>query len=183
MKVTRTALDGVLIIEPIVHGDPRGFFLESFNVARYASQAGIAGSFVQDNHSRSGRNVLRGLHLQVEQPQGKLVNVSRGEIWDVVVDIDPQSPTFKQHVSVRLSDDNHKQIYAPPGYAHGFCVLSEVADVQYKCTDYYRADDEAGIAWNDTQLAIPWPIDAPVLSGRDSGNAALETFLRSRGKA
>ena len=166
MKITTTALPGVLIIEPKAFGDARGFFLETFQSERYA-KAGITLPFVQDNHSRSQRGVLRGLHLQSNRPQGKLVSVSRGSVFDVAVDIDPQSATFGQHVGVELSDDNHLQLWIPPGYAHGFCVLSEVADFQYKCTDFYYPEDEAGIIWNDPDVNIAWPLDNPLLSEKD----------------
>ncbi|MBP9615336.1 MAG: dTDP-4-dehydrorhamnose 3,5-epimerase [Thiopseudomonas sp.] len=166
MKITTTALPGVLIIEPKAFGDARGFFLETFQSERYA-KAGITLPFVQDNHSRSQRGVLRGLHLQSNRPQGKLVSVSRGSVFDVAVDIDPQSATFGQYVGVELSDDNHLQLWIPPGYAHGFCVLSEVADFQYKCTDFYYPEDEAGIIWNDPDVNIAWPLDNPLLSEKD----------------
>ena len=166
MKITTTALPGVLIIEPKAFGDARGFFLETFQSERYA-KAGITLPFVQDNHSRSQRGVLRGLHLQSNRPQGKLVSVSRGSVFDVAVGIDPQSATFGQYVGVELSDDNHLQLWIPPGYAHGFCVLSEVADFQYKCTDFYYPEDEAGIIWNDPDVNIAWPLDNPLLSEKD----------------
>ena len=166
MKITTTALPGVLIIEPKAFGDARGFFLETFQSERYA-KAGITLPFVQDNHSRSQRGVLRGLHLQSNRPQGKLVSVSRGSVFDVAVDIDPQSATFGQYVGIELSDDNHLQLWIPPGYAHGFCVLSEVADFQYKCTDFYYPEDEAGIIWNDPDVNIAWPLDNPLLSEKD----------------
>lgn len=166
MKITTTALPGVLIIEPKAFGDARGFFLETFQSERYAKE-GITLPFVQDNHSRSQRGVLRGLHLQRNRPQGKLVSVSRGSVFDVAVDIDPQSATFGQYVGIELSDDNHLQLWIPPGYAHGFCVLSEVADFQYKCTDFYYPEDEAGIIWNDPDVNIAWPLDNPLLSEKD----------------
>ncbi|HMX14786.1 MAG TPA: dTDP-4-dehydrorhamnose 3,5-epimerase, partial [Thauera aminoaromatica] len=157
MKVIETALPGVLIIEPKAFGDHRGFFLETFQVERYR-EAGITLPFVQDNHSRSQRGVLRGLHFQKTRPQGKLVSVSRGAVYDVAVDIDPSSATHGKFVGVELNDDNHRQMWVPPGYAHGFCVLSEVADFQYKCTDFYFPADEGGLAWNDPDVGIPWPI-------------------------
>lgn len=166
MKVIQTALPGVLIIEPKVFGDQRGFFLESFQVERYR-QVGIELPFVQDNHSRSPRGVLRGLHLQRTRPQGKLVSVSRGAVYDVAVDIDPSSASFGRHVGVEISDDNHRQLWIPPGYAHGFCVLSDVADFQYKCTDFYFPDDETGLLWNDPDVLIPWPIESPTMSDKD----------------
>ncbi|MHA3025191.1 dTDP-4-dehydrorhamnose 3,5-epimerase [Chromohalobacter israelensis] len=166
MKVTETRLPGVLIIEPKVFGDHRGFFLETYQTERYR-EAGIEWPFVQDNHSRSQRGVLRGMHLQRSRPQGKLVSVSRGTVYDVAVDIDPASPTFGQYVGVELSDENHLQLWIPPGYAHGFCVLSEEADFQYKCTDYYYPQDETGLLWNDPDVGIDWPIESPQLSTKD----------------
>ena len=168
MKVIDTRLPGVLIIEPRAHGDERGFFLETFREERYAQEIGITLSFVQDNHSRSRHGVLRGLHAQRRHPQGKLVRVARGEVFDVAVDIDPASATFGQWASAMLSDSNHRQLWIPPGYAHGFLVLSEVADFEYKCTDYYRQDDEIGIIWNDPDIGIQWPMDNPTVSAKDS---------------
>ena len=167
MKVIETALSGVLIIEPKVFGDARGFFIETFQVERYR-EIGITQPFVQDNHSRSQRGVLRGLHFQKTRPQGKLVRVSRGAVYDVAVDINPKSPTFGRYVGVELSDDNHRQLWIPAGYAHGFCVISEVADFEYKCTDLYFPEDEGGLIWNDPDVAIPWPIAEPSLSGKDT---------------
>ncbi len=172
MKVIETALPGVLIIEPRVFGDHRGFFLETFQVDRYR-EAGITLPFVQDNHSRSQRGVLRGLHFQKTRPQGKLVSVSRGAVYDVAVDIDPASATYGRFVGVELNDDNHRQMWVPPGYAHGFCVLSEVADFQYKCTDFYFPADEGGLLWNDPDVGIPWPITEPQLSAKDIDNPRL----------
>ena len=172
MKVIETALPGVLIIEPKVFGDQRGFFMETFQVDRYR-EAGITLPFVQDNHSRSQRGVLRGLHFQKTRPQGKLVGVSRGAVYDVAVDIDPASATYGQFVGVELNDDNHRQLWIPPGYAHGFCVLSEVADFQYKCTDFYFPADEGGLLWNDPDVGIPWPITEPQLSAKDANNPRL----------
>ena len=177
MKVIETPLSGVLILEPRVFGDSRGFFIESFQVERYRD-AGIDLTFVQDNQSRSTKGVLRGLHFQRTAPQGKLVRVSRGAVWDVAVDIDPQSPTYGQHVGVELNDENHRQMWVPPGYAHGFCVLSEVADFEYKCTDYYDPSDEGCISWDDPQLNINWPITNPILSSKDQNGLPLnETGL------
>ncbi len=172
MNVVETALPGVLIIEPKAFGDHRGFFLETFQVERYR-EAGITLPFVQDNHSRSQRGVLRGLHFQKTRPQGKLVSVSRGAVYDVAVDIDPASATYGQFVGVELNDDNHRQMWVPPGYAHGFCVLSEVADFQYKCTDFYFPADEGGLLWNDPDVGIPWPITEPQLSAKDANNPRL----------
>ena len=167
MKIIETALPGALIIEPRVFGDSRGFFLETYQADRYR-EIGISLPFVQDNHSRSQRGVLRGLHFQRKRPQGKLVRVSRGAVFDVTVDINPHSPTCGKFVAVELSDDNHRQIWIPPGYAHGFCVLSEVADFEYKCTDYYDPNDEGGIIWNDSEIGIDWPIANPILSQKDT---------------
>ena len=167
MKLIETALPGVLIIEPKVFGDARGFFIETFQTERYR-KIGITQPFVQDNHSRSQRGVLRGLHFQKTRPQGKLVRVSRGTVYDVAVDVDPKSPTFGRYVGLELSDDNHRQLWIPPGYAHGFCVISDVADFEYKCTDLYFPEDEGGLIWNDPDVAIPWPIAEPSLSGKDT---------------
>ena len=176
MKVRETAPPGVLILEPRVFGDSRGFFIETFQTERYAA-LGITQPFVQDNHSRSARGVLRGLHFQRSRPQGKLVRVSRGCVFDVVLDINPDSPTCGQHASAILSDDNHLQMWVPPGYAHGFCVLSEIADFEYKCTDYYQPQDEGGVLWNDPALAIDWPVSEPKLSEKDRQNPTLQTLL------
>jgi dTDP-4-dehydrorhamnose 3,5-epimerase len=167
VTITETDLPGVVIIEPQIFGDERGFFLETFQAERYRAEAGISASFVQDNHSRSTRGVLRGLHVQTRQPQGKLVRTARGEIFDVVADIDPRSRTFGQWIGVTLSDTNHHQLWIPPGYAHGFVVTSEIADFEYKCTDYYDAQAETGVIWNDPDLDIAWPIANPTLSERD----------------
>jgi dTDP-4-dehydrorhamnose 3,5-epimerase len=180
VKVTPTALPGVQLIEPAVHGDERGFFVETFQVQRYLADAGIELAFVQDNHSRSRRGVLRGLHLQAARPQGKLVRVARGEVFDVAADIDPQSPTFGQWAGAILSDTNHHQLWIPPGYAHGFLVLSEVADFEYKCTDYYDPKSELGVVWNDPDLAIDWPIGEPTLSAKDAKLPTLAELRRGR---
>ena len=166
MNVIETKLPGVLIIEPKVFGDCRGFFKETFQAERYA-EIGINLPFVQDNHSRSQKGVLRGLHLQITRPQGKLVSCSRGVVYDVAVDVNPESATFGQYVGVELTEDNHWQLWIPPGYAHGFCVLSDVADFQYKCTDLYFPEDEGGLIWNDPEVAIDWPIKEPELSDKD----------------
>lgn len=179
MNIIETALPGVLIIEPRVYGDHRGFFLESFQVERYR-EVGIDLPFVQDNHSRSQRGVLRGLHFQKTRPQGKLVRVSRGAVYDVAVDINPASATCGQFVGVELSDENHRQLWVPPGYAHGFCVLSDVADFEYKCTDFYFPDDEGGLIWNDAEVGIPWPLDTPNLSAKDMANPTLHQLLEGR---
>ncbi len=176
MKVIKTALPGVLIIEPKVFGDSRGFFMETFQVERY-HDVGITLPFVQDNHSRSAKGVLRGLHFQRTRPQGKLVRVSRGNVYDVAVDIDPTSPTCGQYVGVELNDENQRQFWVPPGYAHGFCVLSDIADFQYKCTDFYFPEDEGGLLWNDPDIAIPWALDNPQLSEKDKLNPTLKELL------
>ena len=180
MEVMATALPGVLLIRPRVFGDGRGFFMETFSARRYREVVGIDLPFVQDNHSRSRRGVLRGLHFQRTRPQGKLVSVSRGSVFDVAVDIDPASPTCGQHVGVELSDANHLQLWIPPGYAHGFCVLSEEADFLYKCTDYYQPEDEGGLAWDCPRIAIDWPVQAPELSARDRAYPGLDQLLRDR---
>jgi dTDP-4-dehydrorhamnose 3,5-epimerase len=167
-----TELPGVVVIEPEVHRDNRGFFVEIYRADEYA-RAGIAGAFVQDNHSQSGERTLRGLHLQLEHPQGKLVRVIDGEIWDVAVDVRRGSPTFGRWAAVRLSARNFRQCYIPPGFAHGYCVLTAGAQVEYKCTAFFDQASEVGIAWNDPALNIQWPITDPVLSDRDRQNPAL----------
>lgn len=167
MKVTQTKLPGVVIIEPRVFGDERGFFLESYSFEKYQKEAGIELPFVQDNHSSSQRGVLRGMHFQKSHPQGKLVRVIKGAVYDVAVDINPESDTYGQYVGVELTGENHLQLYVPPGYAHGFCVLSETVDFVYKCTDYYHPEDEGALAWNCPEVAIDWPIKAPILSDKD----------------
>ena len=168
MKATRLAIPDVVLIEPKVFGDARGFFFESFNQKAFNEATGANHAFVQDNHSRSSQGVLRGLHYQIQQPQGKLVRVARGRVWDVAVDIRKSSPTFGQWVGAELSEDNQHQLWVPPGFAHGFVVLSESADFLYKTTDYYAPEHERCIAWNDPQLAIAWPIaGAPSLSAKD----------------
>jgi len=177
MKITETELPGVLIIEPQVFGDERGFFLESFHAERYR-EAGIDMAFVQDNHSRSRKGVLRGLHFQRRHPQGKLVRASRGSIFDVAADIDPASPTFGQYVGVTLSDENHRQMWIPPGYAHGFCVLSDEADFEYKCTDLYYPNDEGGVLWSDPDLNIQWPLSNPLLSAKDLALPSLADLAK-----
>lgn len=172
MKVIKTKLKDCLIIQPKVFGDERGFFLETFQAERYRS-IGIDGEFVQDNHSRSGKNVLRGLHYQVTKPQGKLVRVVRGEVFDVAVDLRPDSESFGQWEGVVLSEENKTQFWVPPGFAHGFLVLSDVADFEYKCTDYYDPSDEACLAWNDHSLNIAWPTSEPQLSAKDQAGKTL----------
>ena len=180
MKVTPTALPEVLLIEPRVFGDERGFFFESFNRQRFEEVTGLSGiDFVQDNHSRSRRGVLRGLHFQVApRAQGKLVRVSQGEVFDVAVDIRPDSPRFGQWVGEVLSGSNHRQLWIPPGFAHGFLVLSETADFLYKTTDYYSPEHERCIRWDDPQLAIPWPIEGmtPELSDKDRQGSTLACY-------
>jgi len=166
MKISKTPLDGLVIIEPRVFTDQRGFFFECYNLKEFSS-VGIDVQFVQDNHSKSEKNTLRGLHYQINPGQGKLVRVIVGEIFDVAVDIRSKSPTFGQWYSSILSGENKKQLYIPIGFAHGFCVISETAEVLYKCTDFYSPKDERGIAWDDPTLNIKWPIQNPILSERD----------------
>ncbi len=173
MNVTPTNLPGVLVVEPKVFGDARGFFLETFQAERYA-KAGIPGPFVQDNMSRSVKNTLRGLHFQNPHAQGKLVSVTRGAVWDVAADVRVGSPTFGQWFGLELSEDNKKQLWIPPGFAHGFCVLSELADFQYKCTEYYLPQHDGGVRWDDPKLAIPWPVKEPLLSAKDLKLPTLE---------
>jgi len=173
MKVIATELPGILLLEPQVFGDARGFFMETWQAARYR-EAGMPERFVQDNHSRSRRGVLRGLHYQLTQPQGKLVWVTRGAVFDVGVDIRRGSPSFGRWYGCVLDDLNHRQLYIPPGFAHGFCVLSEEADFFYKCTDYYHPSSERGIAWDDSEIGIAWPIrDGIALSAKDQRNGPL----------
>ena len=172
MKITTTRIAEVLLIEPDVFGDARGFFLESWHARKYAEQ-GLDVNFVQDNHSRSRRGVLRGLHYQLEQPQGKLVRVVDGSVFDVALDIRKGSPTFGQWVGAELSGDNHRQLYVPPGFAHGFCVLSNSADFLYKCTDYYAPQYEQGIRWDDPEIGIDWPGEDFIISDKDAANGWL----------
>jgi len=169
MKVIPTAIPDVLIIEPKVFGDERGFFFESFNQKLWQEKTGVTTPFVQDNHSRSGKNVLRGLHYQIKQPQGKLVRVISGEVFDVAVDIRRNSPTFGTWVGETLSAENKRQLWVPPGFAHGFLVLSDTAEFLYKTTDYWAPEHERCIIWNDPDLAIAWPLDGmPILARKDS---------------
>lgn len=169
MLVTATSLPEVLIIEPKVFGDERGFFFESFNSKLLAEKAGLTADFVQDNHSRSAKGVLRGLHYQIQHPQGKLVRVVRGSVFDVAVDIRKSSPNFGRWVGVELSEKNHRQVWVPPGFAHGFLVLSESADFLYKTTDYWHPEHERCIRWNDPTIGIIWPSDGePTLSLKDA---------------
>ncbi len=173
MIVTPTAIADVLLVEPKVFGDARGFFLESWN-AKVFAEAGIPAAFVQDNHSRSPRGVLRGLHYQIRQPQGKLVRVVAGEVFDVAVDLRRASPTFGRWTGERLSADNKRMLWIPPGFAHGFLVLSESADFLYKTTDYYAPEHERVLAWNDPALGIRWPLaGTPTLSARDAAGTRL----------
>jgi dTDP-4-dehydrorhamnose 3,5-epimerase len=168
MQIIHTRIPDVLIIEPKVFGDSRGFFFESFNEKQFKAMAGVSVAFVQDNHSKSKKNVLRGLHYQIRQPQGKLVRVISGEVFDVAVDIRRSSPTFGTWVGDRLSAENKRQIWVPPGFAHGFVVLSEEAEFLYKTTDYYAPEHERCIRWNDPQLKIHWPTTGqPLVSAKD----------------
>ena len=177
MKVTRLAIPEVVLIEPKVFGDARGFFFESFNQKAFNEATGTNHQFVQDNHSRSSKGVLRGLHYQIQQPQGKLVRVVRGAVFDVAVDIRKSSPTFGQWVAEELSEDNHRQLWVPPGFAHGFVVLSEMAEFLYKTTDYYAPAFERCIAWDDPTLAIDWKLSGrqPLLSAKDAQGLPLAT--------
>lgn len=185
MNVIPTKLKDCVIIEPTVFGDDRGFFLETFCADRYREMAGINLVFVQDNHSRSAQGVLRGLHFQKRHPQGKLVRVVRGEVFDVAVDIRPDSPSFGQWHGLVLSEQNRRQLWVPPGFAHGFLVLSELADFEYKCTAYYNPADEGGLAWNDPQLAIDWPVGVdlpPKLSDKDAAAPGFDQLCRELGR-
>ncbi len=175
MEVIQTTIPDVLIIEPKVFGDDCGFFMESFNEKNFRAKTGVKTHFVQDNHSRSAKNVLRGLHYQIKQPQGKLVRVVSGEVYDVAVDIRKSSATFGQWTGCLLSETNKRQLWVPPGFAHGFVVLSERADFLYKTTDYYAPEYERSILWNDPGLNIDWKIiDEPVLSAKDKAGVPLE---------
>jgi len=178
MKFIETEIPGVVIVEPAVHRDARGFFLETFHAEKFRA-GGIDAVFVQDNHSRSQRATLRGLHAQWRQPQGKLVRAVRGEIFDVAVDVRRGSGTYGRWVSAVLSDQNFRQIWVPPGFLHGFCVTSDAAEVEYKCTGLYAPGDEIGVRWNDTRLAIAWPVADPILSAKDAALPTLEELERS----
>ena len=172
--VTPTAIPEVLVLEPKVFGDARGFFFESFNARDFAQATGLNVEFVQDNHSKSAQGVLRGLHYQIQHPQGKLVRVVQGEVFDVAVDLRQSSPTFGQWVGERLSADNKKQLWVPPGFAHGFVVLSERAEFLYKTTDYWYPEHERSLLWNDPAIGIEWPLDAqPLLAAKDAAGALL----------
>lgn len=179
MITSTTKLPGVIVIEPVVFGDSRGLFKELFKEPAYIRN-GVDISFVQDNFSRSSKDVLRGLHFQIKKPQGKLISVLSGCIFDVAVDIDPCSPSYCQWVGVELSDQNHKQLWVPPGYAHGFCVLSESADVHYKCTALYDPADEGGVYWADKSIGVDWPTQSPVISEKDTQLPTLADYWTSR---
>jgi dTDP-4-dehydrorhamnose 3,5-epimerase len=177
VKFLPTEIPEVILVEPQVFRDERGFFLETWHARRWA-EGGIPGSFVQDNQSRSGHGTLRGLHSQqAPHAQGKLVRAIEGEVWDVAVDVRRGSPTFGRHVGVTLSAENFRQLWVPPGFLHGFCVLSASAQVEYKCTEFYAPSDELGVAWDDPDLAIPWPVPAPVLSEKDRRAPRLREVL------
>jgi len=180
MKVIETAIPDLLILEPKVFGDARGFFMESFNARRFHEATGLNVDFVQDNHSRSAKGVLRGLHYQIQQAQGKLVRVVRGSVFDVAVDLRRSSPTFGKWVGVTLSEENNRQFWIPPGFAHGFLVTSDSADFLYKTTDYYAPEHERSLLWNDPEVGVEWPLEgAPLLSAKDVAGKPLgecETF-------
>ncbi len=174
MNVMPTAIPAVLIVEPLVFGDERGYFYESFNARKFKDLTGLEPDFVQDNHSRSTKNVLRGLHYQIKQPQGKLIRIVAGEVFDVAVDIRKGSTTFGRWVGQTLSAENKQQLWIPVGFAHGFLVLSDYAEFLYKTTDYWAPEHERCIAWNDPDLAVQWPLTGtPILSGKDANGAAL----------
>jgi len=174
MKVTESGIKGVFIIEPDVYEDDRGFFMETFHNERYRKLLGINLDFVQDNISRSSKNVLRGMHFQKNYPQGKIVKASRGEILDVVVDLRKDSPTYGTWESFRLSEKNKLQVWIPPGFAHGFLVMSDSADIDYKCTEYYQPEDELCLMWNDPEVAIDWTINEPIVTGKDKKGLSLK---------
>ncbi|MGP0565853.1 MULTISPECIES: dTDP-4-dehydrorhamnose 3,5-epimerase [unclassified Nitrospina] len=176
MKFIPTELDGVILIEPVVHEDPRGFFLETYVRSHFKSH-GIDVVFVQDNHAKSSQGVLRGMHYQVRHGQAKLVRVVQGEVYDVAVDVRPDSPSFGRWVGRTLSADNKRQLFLPSGFAHGYCVLSETAEVIYKCSEYYHPEDEGGLIWNDPELGIDWPVNNPVLSEKDRHHPRLKNIL------
>ncbi|MDQ7002474.1 MAG: dTDP-4-dehydrorhamnose 3,5-epimerase [Ghiorsea sp.] len=180
MKVNKTNVPGVLHIDPKVFGDARGFFLETYNKERYMAGGFPDVDFIQDNHSRSSKGVLRGLHFQLNNPQGKLVQVATGSVFDVAVDIRVGSPTFGQWYGAILSEENHHQMWIPPKFAHGFCVLSETADFCYKCTDYYHPEDEGGLLWNDPEVGIDWPLKEPLLSDKDKAYLKLSNIDESQ---
>jgi dTDP-4-dehydrorhamnose 3,5-epimerase len=173
MNIRETSLPGVLLVEPKVFGDSRGFFVELFHARRYA-EGGIPGPFVQDNYSRSVKGTLRGLHFQEPQAQGKLVQVIAGAVYDVAVDIRQGSPSFGRWFATELDADGARQLYVPPGFAHGFCVLTDTADFMYKCTATYAPEHERGVAWNDPDIGIPWPVERPMLSAKDAAAPRLK---------
>lgn len=175
MRFLTPGIPGVLIVEPDVHRDARGYFFEAYHARKYR-EGGIPGDFVQDNESKSAQGTLRGLHGQLTKPQGKLVRVIEGEVYDVAVDVRRGSPTFGKWVGVNLSAENARQLWVPPDFLHGFCVLSPVARMQYKVTDFYDPKDEFGVIWNDPELAVDWPVTAPVLSPRDAGQPLLSAI-------
>jgi len=179
MQLIKTAIPEVLLIKPKVFGDTRGFFLETYNKERYMDVGFPDVEFVQDNHSRSSKGVLRGLHFQLNHPQGKLVQVATGSVFDVAVDIRVGSPTFGQWYGCVLSEENHHQLWIPPKFTHGFCVLSDTADFIYKCTDYYRPEDEGGLLWNDSEVGIDWPLAEPLLSEKDELYSCLSKINRN----
>ena len=174
MKVTESGIKGVYTIEPDVYIDDRGFFMETFHIERYRKLLGMNLDFVQDNISRSSKNVLRGMHFQRNYPQGKIVKASRGEILDVIVDLRKDSPTYGTWESFKLSEQNKLQVWIPPGFAHGFLVMSDSADFEYKCTEYYHPEDQNCLMWNDPEVAIDWPIDDPILSEKDKQGLFLK---------
>jgi dTDP-4-dehydrorhamnose 3,5-epimerase len=177
LKVVSTRLPGVILVEPKVFGDARGHFFESYHAARYA-EAGIASEFVQDNVSRSVKGTLRGLHFQDPHPQGKLVYCARGAVFDVAVDIRKGSATFGKWFGAELSEDNHRQMWVPPGFAHGFCVLTDTADFFYKCTDFYHPEHDRGVAWDDPDIGVVWPVESPILSEKDRKLPRLRDLQR-----
>jgi dTDP-4-dehydrorhamnose 3,5-epimerase len=176
VKVVPTPLSGVLVIEPDVYADPRGYFLESFHENKY-KEIGIVGPFIQTNISKSCQRTLRGLHAQLTHPQAKLVQIIQGTIWDVVVDVRPDSPTFKKWFAETLSSDKPRQIYVPIGFAHGFCALSDVAVVEYKCSDVYDPANELHLLWNDPAIGISWPVQKPLLSAKDQAGITLANSM------
>ena len=179
MKYIKTDIPGVLLVEPKVFKDSRGFFMETFHQKKYA-EVGIDHAFIQDNYSHSTQGTLRGLHYQLKHPQGKLIYVITGEIFDVAVDIRQGSPTFGQWVGQYISDQNKRQIFIPEGFAHGFCVISETADVLYKTTDLYNTDDEYGVLWSDPDIGIDWPVEVPIVSDKDKQYSRLKDALETQ---
>jgi dTDP-4-dehydrorhamnose 3,5-epimerase len=182
VNISPTEIAEVLLIEPRVHRDERGFFLESFRASALA-EAGVTTTFVQDNHAQSKKNTLRGLHYQTAPGQAKLLRCTRGRIWDVAVDIRPNSATFGRWVGIELDAERYQMLYIPIGFAHGYAALSDIVEVQYKCSNYYEAKTEAGIAYDDPDLAIPWPVDNPIVSPRDQNNPRLAEVFAEFGAA